>query len=252
MKRRQAFLGLQVDIGPYPSFIKEIGKLAKQQTSSYVCVANVHMLVEAYQAKEFANIVNSADLVTPDGMPICLGLEHFYGIKQDRVAGMNLLPDLLSNAAEKKISVFIYGGDPKLKPLFQRYVQEHVPELDLRGFYCPPYRPLSKTEEKEIVNKINNSGAQLILVSLGCPKQEKWMASMKGRINGCMVGIGGAMPVMLGIKKRAPEWMQRYSLEWLYRLLQEPVRLHKRYLVTNSIFVYLYIKEFINIRFRKK
>ncbi len=252
MKQRQHFLGLEVDTGPYPSFIHEIGKLAKEKGSAYVCVANVHMLVEAYQEEEFAKVVNAADIVTPDGMPICLGLEHFYGIKQDRVAGMNLLPDLLTNAATKKIPVYIYGGDPKLKPLFDTYAQTHLPGLDLRGFYCPPFRPLSETEENQVIKQINDSGAQLILVSLGCPKQEKWMAAMKGRINGCMVGIGGAMPVMLGIKKRAPVWMQKASLEWLYRLIQEPARLHKRYLVTNTIFVYLYIKEFFNIRLKKK
>ena len=95
---------------------------------------------------------------------------------------------------------------------------------------------------------INESGARLLFVVLGCPKQEKWMASMKGRISVCMVGIGGARPVMIGMQKRAPEWMQQYGLEWFYRLIQEPKRLFKRYLVTNTMFIILLAKYFTRKR----
>ncbi|HEY8397677.1 MAG TPA: WecB/TagA/CpsF family glycosyltransferase [Flavihumibacter sp.] len=242
---RQDFLGLHVNTGPYRYFIETINSLAAAQQSSYVCVANVHMLVEAYMKREFKQIINNADLVTPDGMPICIGLHQLYGLHQDRVAGMNLLPDLLKNASDQKIPVFIYGGHPDLIPVLHEYVNKNLPDLDLRGVYSPPFRPLTKAEDEEVIEMINQSGARLVLVSLGCPKQEIWMAKMKGRINGCMVGIGGAIPVMLGIQKRAPLWMQRYSLEWLYRLLQEPRRLFKRYLVTNSIFLYLYVAALI-------
>lgn len=250
MKHR--FLGLLVDTGSYPYFIETISSLAIKQASSYVCVANVHMLVEAHQKEAFAEIVNNADLVTPDGMPICLGLKKFYGFKQERVAGMTLLPDLLFNAAKHAIPVFIYGGHPDLAPLMKNYVKENLPSLDLKAIYSPPFRPLTTAEEEQVVQMINSSGAKLVLVSLGCPKQEIWMASMKGRINACMVGIGGAMPVMLGIQKRAPTWMQEYSLEWLYRLLQEPNRLFKRYFVTNSIFIYLFLKEFFKVLSNRK
>lgn len=242
---RHNFLGLHVNTGPYPYFIEAINSLAANQQSSYVCVANVHMLVEAYKNREFSQIINNADLVTPDGMPICIGLQRFYGLQQDRVAGMNLLPDLLQSASDYQIPVFIYGGHPSLIPVLKDHVKKHLPHLDLRGVYSPPYRPLTQEEDEEVIQMINKSGARLVLVSLGCPKQEMWMAKMKGRINGCMVGIGGAIPVMLGIQKRAPLWMQRYSLEWLYRLLQEPRRLFKRYLITNTIFLYLFASAMI-------
>jgi N-acetylglucosaminyldiphosphoundecaprenol N-acetyl-beta-D-mannosaminyltransferase len=107
---------------------------------------------------------------------------------------------------------------------------------------------ITEKEEMECINRINASGAHLVFVALGCPKQEKWMAHMKGKINACMVGIGGALPVLVGMQKRAPKFMQKYGLEWLYRLVQEPRRLFKRYLYTNSLFILLLLKQFFAVK----
>ncbi len=103
-----------------------------------------------------------------------------------------------------------------------------------------------------VIDKINSSGTHIVFVALGCPKQERWMAKMKGRINACMVGIGGALPVMVGLQKRAPIWMQKIGLEWFFRLLQEPRRLFKRYFITNSLFIYLFLKEYVSLRLIRK
>ena len=111
--------------------------------------------------------------------------------------------------------------------------------------YSPPFRQLTSAEENNIIENINRSGAKLVFVILGCPKQERWMASAKGRVNAFMIGVGGSLPVMIGLQKRAPRWMQTAGLEWFFRLSQEPGRLFKRYAVTNTFFIYLFCKAYL-------
>lgn len=203
------------------------------------------MTIEAYWDPKFAEMVNNADLITPDGMPLAKAMKLLYGFQQDRVAGMDILPDLLRKAEEENLGVFFYGGTDEMLQKTKTFVQLTYPKLKEQAYYSPPFRALTAEEEDSVIQRINDSGAHLVFVALGCPKQEKWMASMKGRINACMLGIGGALPVMIGMQKRAPMWMQKMSLEWLYRLFQEPKRLFKRYLVTNLLFLCLLIKTLI-------
>jgi N-acetylglucosaminyldiphosphoundecaprenol N-acetyl-beta-D-mannosaminyltransferase len=245
-------LSLNITQGSYPNFINRISELARLRYSSYVCVANVHMLVEAHRDERFSLVVNGADIVTPDGMPLVFGLKILKGVEQDRVAGMDLLPDLLQEAEANQLGVFFFGGTEEMLTATRQYIKTNYPSLSAVYSYSPPFRKLTDKEEDDIVGMINNSGAHLVFVALGCPKQEKWMAAMKGRINACMVGIGGALPVMIGMQKRAPSWMQKASLEWLYRLMQEPGRLFKRYFVTNSIFIGLLFKAWAKQGFRKQ
>lgn len=237
-------ISLFISTGSYASFIDRILELARKKQSSYICVANVHMTIEAYWDKKFADFVNKADLVTPDGMPLAKAMKLLYGIQQDRVAGMDLLPDLLKKAEEENLGVFFYGGTDEMLRKTKVFVQETYPNLKEQAYYSPPFRALTAEEEISVIQRINDSGAHLVFVALGCPKQEKWMAGMKGKINACMLGIGGALPVMVGMQKRAPQWMQKLSLEWLYRLIQEPRRLFKRYFVTNTLFVWQLFKAF--------
>ncbi|QEM11989.1 WecB/TagA/CpsF family glycosyltransferase [Mucilaginibacter rubeus] len=242
MKKR-TFISLKISVGKYSEFINEIIDLALLKKSSYVCVANVHMLIEAYNDDNFADVVNNADIVTPDGMPLALAIKFKYGTKQDRVDGMSLLPDLIKEATQKDVSVYFYGGTEEAIKQTRDYLDQHYPNLRVAGMYSPPFRPLTSDEEEVIVKNINDSGAQILFVALGCPKQERWMASMKGRVNCVMVGIGGALPVFVGLQKRAPVFLQKLSLEWLFRLFQEPKRLFKRYFLTNTLFIYLVSKK---------
>ncbi len=245
-------LGLSVTTGKYHDFIEKIKLLAVAEKSSYVCVANVHMLVEAHKSREFAEVVNSAAIVTPDGMPLVWALRLLYDYRQDRVAGMDLLPDLLKQAEQNHISVYFYGGSDTTIKKTKEYLDITYPGLTIAGMYSPPFRPLTEAEQHDVVQNIKHSNAKLVFVVLGCPKQEKWMAYMQGKINACMIGIGGALPVLIGVQKRAPLWMQKSGLEWLYRFFQEPSRLAKRYLVTNSIFLWLLFKAWIKQRFKKE
>jgi N-acetylglucosaminyldiphosphoundecaprenol N-acetyl-beta-D-mannosaminyltransferase len=239
IRDRKKVLSLLFDTGKFDEFLLEILRLAKARKSSYVCVANVHMTIEAWDDAHFAAIVNHADLVTPDGMPIVKAIQKIYCQKQDRVAGMDLFPELLRLSEKEKIVTYFYGGTEDTLIKTGEFVKNHYPELTVAGLHSPPFRKLTTSENVEIVNQINDSGAQLVFVALGCPKQERWMAENKGKIQACMIGLGGALPVLIGAQKRAPKWMRSLSLEWLYRLLQEPKRLFKRYFYTNSKYLFL-------------
>jgi N-acetylglucosaminyldiphosphoundecaprenol N-acetyl-beta-D-mannosaminyltransferase len=231
----------------YGSFNDIVNRIINYATgeSRYVCVSNVHMLVEAELDADYSEKILGADLVTADGMPIIWALNVFNGIKQERVAGMDLLPEIVAKAEENKIPVFFYGGTTEMMSKTRDFLSLHYKSL-VADYYSPPFRNLTIEEEKEIIEIINNSGARIVFVILGCPKQEKWMASMKGKINAILLGVGGALPVFIGEIKRAPKWMQNNALEWLFRLIQEPWRLFKRYTYTNSYFIYLVIRKLLN------
>jgi N-acetylglucosaminyldiphosphoundecaprenol N-acetyl-beta-D-mannosaminyltransferase len=249
---RKRIMDFSVSTGTYSSFIDAILCLSKLRKSANVCVANVHMFIEAYWNRQFRNIINEADIVTPDGKPLTWGLHLLHKIKQDRVAGMDLLPDLLQAMTIHHLPVYFYGGSPELLEQTHKYLINNYPDLKVAGLYSPPFRELYKGEEQQVINAINSSGASLVFVILGCPRQEKWMSAMKGEINAVMIGVGGALPVLIGLQKRAPQWMQDYGLEWLFRLLQEPGRLFKRYAVTNSLFLYLMFKEALKVKLLRK
>jgi N-acetylglucosaminyldiphosphoundecaprenol N-acetyl-beta-D-mannosaminyltransferase len=251
MKTMQIF-NFPINVGKYQDYIEYIMDSAASGRSQYVYVANVHMVVEAFWNKSFNENVRHAGLVTPDGKPLTWALRLLHGIKQDRVAGMDILPALLKQSEKRKTPVYIYGGTETLLSRTQLYLGNNYPDLCIKGLYSPPFRDLTPEEEARTIERINSSGAKLVFVVLGCPKQESWMANMAGKINAVMIGIGGALPVLIGMQKRAPKWMQNAGLEWLFRLLQEPRRLFKRYFVTNSIFLYLLSRELVTRTFIRK
>jgi N-acetylglucosaminyldiphosphoundecaprenol N-acetyl-beta-D-mannosaminyltransferase len=241
--QKHTLISIDLSLGSYTDFVDEIIRLAKHdECSEYICVANVHMLVGTHKNKDFAKAVNNSILTTPDGMPLTWGLKWLYGIRQERVAGMDLLPDLLQTASQHQIPVFFYGSTQEVLFKTKAYVTQHYPDIPYTGVYSPPFQPLTPEEENEVIHTINASGAKIVFVALGCPKQEKWMAAMKGKINGVMIGIGAALPVLAGVQKRAPRWMQKSGLEWFFRFIQEPKRMWKRYLIGSCQFIKLMIK----------
>lgn len=245
--KKRKIINTLISTGSYEEFIGNISDLSKNSNSSYVCISNVHMTIESYLDKTFCKIVNSADIATPDGMPLSKAMKMLYSVDQDRVAGMDLMPDLMKISEEKGLSIFLYGStDEVLKSVVSKAKRE-FPNLKLH-IYSPPFRTLSQEEQEDIVTMINRNNPDFVFVALGCPKQEKWMAEHKNKINSCMIGFGGALEVYADLKNRAPQWMQNYSLEWLYRLIQDPKRLWKRYLVTNSLFIGLLFVQFVKVR----
>lgn len=239
MMNRKMVLRSSISVGSKQEFIDEILSLAKYKVGSYVCFANVHMVMESYNNPAFQEVVNHSNIVAPDGKPISLFIRAFNHLIQDRICGMDLLPELLKRADSAGKSVYFYGGTIKVLEEIVQKVHKEFPSLQISGSYSPPFRNLSKQEEDEIVTKIKSTSPDLVFVSLGCPKQEKWMAVHKDKLGACLLGVGQAFSTYAGVEKRLPVWMRNFSLEWIYRLYLEPKRLWKRYLFTNSHFLLL-------------
>lgn len=242
-------IGLGITAGPFNEQVKEIVRLGSSRRSSYVCCVNAHMTAES-RDPAFKEVVNGADLATPDGMPVLLAMRWLNGVKQERVAGNDLMPALLEQAAENGLSVYLYGGSEEVQAEIMKRARSLHPTIRFAGSYAPPFAPLESFDLDREAERINSSGARIILVSLGCPKQERFMHAMKGRVNGVMLGLGGAFLLFAGVDTRAPAWMRRFALEWLYRLWLEPRRLWKRYLVTNTVFIVLFIRSWFSGLFR--
>ena len=216
---------------------------ASKRLSKVVCLANSHMIMEAYRDKDFAQILKQADLVSPDGMPLVWMLKLMGVRNQDRVAGMDVFLNLLCLASITKNSVFFLGSKKEVLDSISKRIEQDFPLLSIAGIEPLPFRPLTEAEDEALIERINSSGAGLIFVCLGCPKQEKWMAQHKGKINGVMIGVGAVFEVYAGIKQRAPRFIRESGFEWLYRLIQEPSRLWDRYSKTIPPFIGLGLKQ---------
>src|SRR5882757_10576547 len=162
---QKQLISININTGTYRNFVNELVEMS-DKNSSYTCIANVHMLVEAYSNASFASIVNNADMITPDGMPLTWGLKLLHGVRQDRVAGMDLLPDLLKEAERKAIPVYFYGGTEAMLTRIRENMPERYPNLKIAGMFSPPFRELSAVEEDLTAQFINNSGAKIVFVIL--------------------------------------------------------------------------------------
>lgn len=247
MEKRK-IINTDITIGSYQNFIHTCLDLSTSNLSSYICVSNVHMAIEGYRDPLFQKIVNEAAISTPDGMPLAKAINWLYGIEQERVAGMDLMPDLMQVSEKNGFSIYFYGSTDEILSKIIKKAKIEFPNLDICGTYSPPFREIDEGEKIEIIQRINGANPNFVFVALGCPKQEKWMAEHRGKINSCMIGLGGAFEVYAEVKKRAPQWMQDTSLEWVYRLMQDPKRLWKRYMTTNFIFIWLVLKQWIEIK----
>ena len=239
MLPKHAVLHANISTGRTADFVDTILELGAARASAYVCFANVHMLVEAERNAEFRQIVNGAAVAAPDGSPVAAAVRWFRGPAQERMAGMDLLPELLRAAAERGQSVYFYGTTDEVLQAMVWRARWELPTLRIVGAYAPPFRPLTDEEDAAEVAAINAADPDLLFVALGCPRQERWMAAHQGRIGACMLGVGQAFRVYAGLEPRLPMWARKLWLEWAFRLWQEPRRLARRYFVTNTRFVYL-------------
>lgn len=230
-------LSVPIDALTWMSALSRIAEWAAKHESRYVCICNVHSVVTAGQEDCFRQIVVNADLVTPDGMPVAWMLRRLGHTNQQRINGPDLMWKYCEQAASRGESIYLYGGLPETLNMLQRRLKQIFPDLIIGGSFSPPFCAMTVDEDHAVVEMINASGAGTVWVSLGCPKQEKWMSAHRGRINAVMIGVGAAFDYHAGTITRAPLWMQSTGLEWLYRLLSEPRRLWKRYLVTNTLFL---------------
>ncbi len=232
-------LGMKVHAVGFQEAVERIVAWAIARESRYVCVANVHMIMEACDHPEYRQVVNRADLVVPDGMPLVWMLRRLGFPRQERVSGPDLTPALLSRAEEQGIRVGFYGSTLEVMEKLLHKSRSQWPRLQVVYTYSPPFRPLTPEEDRQVTEEIRRSGVQMLFVGLGCPRQERWMAEHRGKIPAVMLGVGAAFDFLAGSKPRAPRWMRKHGLEWLFRLLSEPRRLWRRYVLLNPRFMVL-------------
>jgi N-acetylglucosaminyldiphosphoundecaprenol N-acetyl-beta-D-mannosaminyltransferase len=220
-------------------------ELAEAGAGGVVCVATVHMVMESFDADDFQRSVNAADLVTPDGVPLVWALRRLGLPATRRVYGPTLMRLVCRRAEERGLAVGLYGGSPEvLEALRERLLERH-PLLRIAFAASPPFRPATEEEDASTVQAIEASGARILFVGLGCPKQERWMAAHREALPCVMLGVGAAFDFLAGAKPQAPAWLQRAGLEWLFRLACEPRRLWRRYLIQNPRFVFHFARELV-------
>lgn len=204
----------------------------------YVCVTSVHGVMEARKSDRIRSILNGADIVTPDGMPLVWALRSFGAVLQKRVYGPNLMLSLCAKAQNASHRIFLYGSTAQTLDALERNLHQRYPELIIAGKYSPPYRPVTPGEDEEICRLIRAARPDLVFVGISTPKQELWMADHTALLPGVvMVGVGAAFDFHAGRLRQAPAWMQAHGLEWFYRLTQEPARLWRRYVVVTPWFL---------------
>ena len=207
-------------------------------SGTYITVANVHTTVTASEEEDYLRIQNDAVLAIPDGTPLTwVGKKRGASII-GRTTGPSYMGEVFAVSREKGYTHYFYGSTQETLDKLRDALEKAYPGLSIAGMYSPPFRALSEEEDKEITAMIAEADADFIWVGLGAPKQERWMAAHEGSFRGVMVGVGAGFDYFAGNIKRAPKWMQKCGLEWFYRLMQDPKRLFKRYLVTNSKFIW--------------
>jgi N-acetylglucosaminyldiphosphoundecaprenol N-acetyl-beta-D-mannosaminyltransferase len=211
------------------------------------------MTMEAFDSAAFQRVVNGADLITPDGRPLVWALRSLGVRDATQVRGTDLTTRVVERAAREGITIGLYGGTPDLLETFVRILERRYPGVRVVCQIAPPFRPLTPEEDKTVTNEISSSGARILFVGIGCPKQERWMEAHKDRIPAVMLGVGAAFDFHTGRVRQAPGWMQVAGLEWLFRLLMDPKRLWKRYANHNPRFVVLFLLELLGLlRFGRK
>jgi N-acetylglucosaminyldiphosphoundecaprenol N-acetyl-beta-D-mannosaminyltransferase len=236
---------MRVDATSYADATIQIIDWAKDCVGKSVCAANVHMVMETFDSPNFANVVNNADLVTPDGMPLVWGLRALGIPAADRVSGPKLTLSVCEAAAQANVSIALYGGTPESLVAFTNFLEREFPSLKIACQISPPFRALTPAEDAAYTQQIVASGAQILFVGIGCPRQEIWMSEHRDRIPAVMLGVGAAFDFHSGRIKQAPSWMQQIGLEWFFRLMMEPRRLWKRYLKHNPRFVLLFLMQLL-------
>lgn len=229
-------LNVNVAVTDMPKTILYLTEHLDDLRGQYVCASNSHTVVMAHDNSDYLNVQNNAVMVLPDGKPLSI-VEKLKGFKDaKKVSGPDVMALLLSSDYNG-YSHFFYGSTDETLEALKQNITAKNPGIKIAGMYSPPFRPLTDEEDRQIIKMINDTSPDFIWVGLGAPKQENWMYDHKDKLNGVMLGVGAAFDFHAGTVKRAPLFMQKIGLEWLYRLFKDPKRLFKRYLITNTKFI---------------
>jgi N-acetylglucosaminyldiphosphoundecaprenol N-acetyl-beta-D-mannosaminyltransferase len=250
----RSVLGAPVSIIDYEGTMDVMDDLVAGDERGYVCVAPVHSVMEAREDPEMLAALHGATLVVPDGMPVVWAANLLGERLHDRVYGPELMLRYSDRCARLGHRVWLYGGRDQgsLVQLALSMRRRH-PGIQIVGGYSPPFRPLTAEEEDNVAAEINAARPDVLWVGIGVPKQEKWMAQMRDRLDvPVMCGVGAAFDFHAGRVSMAPRWMQERGLEWVYRTAQEPRRLLPRYLYTNPRFVAGFARQYLAERRRPR
>jgi N-acetylglucosaminyldiphosphoundecaprenol N-acetyl-beta-D-mannosaminyltransferase len=244
-------LKMRVDETSVNRVVDLVAEWSDDNQSRYICVSNVHMCIEVFDSDNFREMVNNADIVVPDGKPLVIGSRLLGKTNSQQVRGADLTRSLLELSNKKGLNVGFYGGTELALNRIRELIEKKYPNIKLNCLISPPYRELTEKEDADNIAYINKSGVQILFVGLGCPKQEKWMAIHKGKVNSVMIGVGAVFDFLSGTKREAPKFIQDIGMEWFFRLLSEPKRLWKRYLIYNPRFIWNFTRQLIENRFGK-
>lgn len=233
-----SLLGHRLDSMTPPELLSQTQSIVEESRQGFITFCNVHMLIEAEKNPAFAEVLTRSIYNTTDGMPL-VKLLRWKGIDAHRTPGPDMMPQLCALAEKHQWSVAFYGGSERTLDNLCNWLYRQYPNLNIASRISPPFRALTDKEQAQFITTINDSGAKMLFVGLGCPKQEKWMDKHQVNVRPLMFGVGGAFSMMTGEIKRAPKWIQSLSLEWLFRFVQEPKRLWRRYLLYNPYFIFL-------------
>lgn len=218
-------------------------------TPCYVTVNNVHTVIESVRSKRYKEAINNSALSLPDGKPLSVYAQMKGERNITRIFGPTFFTKTLEWGQEVGLTHFFFGSSGETLSKMSEAIINKYPRAIIKGKLSPPFRQFTEAENEQFIKEIKDSNADIIWVGLGAPKQEIWMCENYKKLNrGVMIGIGAGFNYLAGDTKHAPEWMKNASLEWLYRLIQEPRRLWKRYLVTNTLFIVFVLAEFLRIK----
>ena len=243
-------LGQRLDATDYADATARVVDWANHGESRYVCLSNVHMVMQGWDDPNFRQIINAADLITTDGVPLVWCLRALGLPSAVRVYGPDLTLHVCATAAQQQLAIGLYGGTAQSLKEFAAMLQSRFPAIEIACSIAPPFRPLTAAEDATYTKQLAESGARILFVGIGCPKQEIWMSEHRGRLNMPMLGVGAAFDFHAGRVKQAPAWLQAIGLEWLFRLLMEPRRLWRRYAWHNPRFVLFFIEQLLRGRGR--
>ncbi|MCK9247448.1 MAG: WecB/TagA/CpsF family glycosyltransferase [Solirubrobacteraceae bacterium] len=243
-------LGVPLALTTYDRTLSWIDAMVASRRQGYVCVAATHTVMVCQEDEELRDAVLGSSLTVPDGQPLVWAMNLLGHQQPNRVYGPTLMERHCEHAAENGTRVYLYGGrDRQALDRLARELRRRFPSLRIVGGWSPPYRPLSAAEDDAIVDEINRSGADVVWVGIGVPKQEKWMARMRSRLDApVLVGVGAAFDFHAGLVPQAPHRIQSLGLEWAFRLLQEPRRLWRRYARYNPLFVRRFTSQLVRQR----
>lgn len=241
--RRVDLFDVMISVTDYSELVRCIINSAKAGESAIVSLFSVHAVISASDDRELRAKVNTFQAIGPDGQPVRWAMNWLHKTNlKERVYGPETTVRLCEAAAEEGVSIYLYGSMPEVLERLEANLKQKYPNLVIAGSESPPFRNLTNEESDALVERVHRSGAGIFFIGLGCPKQDHFAYEYRDRLNCVQVAVGAAFDFHAGTKKTAPAWMQKRGLEWLFRLNEEPRRLWKRYLFTNTNYLFKLFK----------